>query len=57
VLRGRGDLTPNGTLLIIRGDEGVGERLIPLIGVRLCGVTKLGANFVELFFCELRCNV
>jgi hypothetical protein len=27
-----------------------------LIGAELRGVTNRGANFVELFFCQLRCN-
>jgi hypothetical protein len=27
------------------------------IGVGRCAVTRLPANFVELFFCQLRCNV
>jgi hypothetical protein len=28
----------------------------PLIGVGLCDVTRLCLNFVEFFFCQLRCN-
>jgi hypothetical protein len=34
--------------------RGIGERLIPLIGVGLCGVTSLAANFAFWGFCEVR---